>query len=89
MRVCICAVRGAVSVPEHEGLVLPGEGLENGVDLGREAHVEHAVSLVQHAVGHLRQRHVATAHEVRQTAGRGNDNAGATGNLLNLVLREG
>ena len=58
---------------EEERLVFLRQSLENGVDAIRETHVEHLVSLVEHYVAHLVQMHLATLHQVYQSAWCSND----------------
>ena len=59
---------------EEERLPLWRNGAHDALDLWLEAHVEHAVRLVQHKVGYLTQLDLARFQEVIETAGRGDHN---------------
>ena len=56
---------------EEERLALRRNGAHDALDLWLEAHVEHAVRLIQHEVGDLTQLDLARLQEVVETAGRG------------------
>ena len=67
---------------------LPGEGhqLEDALDVGDEAHVEHAVGLVDHHDLHAGQHQLAALEVVEQAAGRGDQHVDAAVDQLVLVL---
>jgi hypothetical protein len=54
---------------EKEGLALAGKSLRDATDVGDEAHVEHAVGLVEDEHLHLGEIHLAVAHEVEEPSG--------------------
>ncbi len=58
---------------EEERLALPGDGRADAADVVDEAHVEHAVGLVEHEVRHAVEAHVPLAHQVEQAARRGDE----------------
>ena len=47
---------------------------DNTLDIGDEAHVQHAVRLVDHQNLHIGQQHLATLEMVEKAAGGGNQN---------------
>ena len=67
---------------------LPGEGheLEDALDVGDEAHVEHAVGLVDDHDLHAGQHQLAALEVVEQAAGRGDQHVDAAVDELVLVL---
>ena len=48
------------------------QGLGNELDVFNEAHVQHAIGLVQHQRFHRRQHCLARLHVIHQSAGCGN-----------------
>ncbi len=58
---------------------------DDPVDGGPEAHVEHAVGLVEHEDAHVGERERAALEEVLQPAGRGDDDV-RLGRLTGLAL---
>lgn len=49
-----------------------------------EAHIKHAISLVQHQKRHLRQGNATAVNEIVETSGRGHNDVTATSQLLQL-----
>ena len=62
---------------EEEGLALAGEAADDAADRGEEAHVEHAVGLVEDEGLDAVKVTVALAEEVHEAAGAGDDEVGA------------
>ena len=62
---------------EQQGLALPGQRSEHGIQFAREAEVEHAVGLVEHQRPHLAELERVLAMEVEQAAGRGDQDIDA------------
>jgi hypothetical protein len=62
---------------EHQRLPLPREQLEDPVDLGQEAHVEHVVRLVEHQVLDAVELERAPLQVVEEAAGGGHDDVRA------------
>ncbi|MEJ7718600.1 MAG: hypothetical protein WKF31_11780 [Thermoleophilaceae bacterium] len=56
---------------EEQGLTLARRLGHDAVDGGLEAHVEHAVGLVEHEHVHVRERELAALEQVLEAAGRG------------------
>ena len=63
---------------EEERLAARGDVLQDAANVGQEAHVAHAVRLVEHQDLHVGEIDVAAVDEVEQPAGTGNDDLGAT-----------
>ena len=74
---------------EEQRLAVLGARGHNAADAGPEAHVQHAVRLVQDEHLHLREVHVIVLHEVDQTAGRGHEHVAASLQLLDLAVELG
>ena len=74
---------------EQQGLVFPLEATEHPLDLGHEAHVGHAVGLVQHEGLDVGHRELAPVTEVDQPARGGDDHVDAPPQLLHLALDVG
>ena len=71
------------------GLARLGKGGDDAADGGEEAHVEHAVDLVEDEHVDLLDVDLAAAKEVFETAGGGDDEARSAVELVKLtVLRE-
>ena len=62
---------------EEQGLSLAGQRGDDAPDAGPEAHVQHAVRLVQHEDLHVGEAQVAVLHEVEQAPGSGNQKVAA------------
>ena len=69
---------------EKHGLVFFGQVAGNAVNVGRKAHVKHAVCFVKHKEAHARQVNKALVFQVNQAARRGNKNVNACFQLLDL-----
>ena len=69
--------RGRDRGREEQGLPLAGQCGDDAPDAGPEAHVEHAVRLVQHEDLHVGKAQVAVLHEVEQAPGRGHEQVAA------------
>ena len=69
---------------EHGRLAVGSDLLDDLAYLGLEAHVEHAVGLVEHQVRALGERHRLVLEEVEQASGRGDADLGAASDLLLL-----
>ena len=69
---------------EEQRLALLRQAREHAADIGQEAHVEHAVGLVDHQHVERVEARVVGGHVVEQSTGRGDDHvyAGAEGALL-------
>ncbi len=63
---------------EQQVLTPLGEQVHDALHVGPEAHVEHAVGLVEHQDLDVREIAVALVAEVEQTAGRGDEDVDAT-----------
>ena len=75
---------------EEQRAVLLGHALEYGVKVFLETHREHLVGLVEHQVAHVVEHgHLATVHQVDQSAGRGNDDVHPAAQGANLGLDVG
>ena len=74
---------------EQQGLVLPLEAAQHPLHLGHEAHVGHAVGLVEHEDLDVGHRQLAPVAEVDQPARRGDDDVDAPAELLDLALDVG
>ena len=59
---------------EHQGIVLLRQRFEDLVDILREAHVQHLVSLVEDNVLYLFQMDIAAMHEIDQSSRGRHDN---------------
>ena len=70
---------------EKEGLALGGAETDDLFDVGQEAHVEHAVDLVQNKMGEMGKVDFALVHKVEQAAGGSHEDIHAAGNLFPLV----
>ena len=62
---------------EEQVLALGGQGGQDALEIRQEAHVEHAVGLVQNQGLQVAELHIALADVVQQTAGAGNHAVGA------------
>jgi len=69
---------------EKERLALLGDFGQNAFDVGREAHVEHAVRFIEHKNFDLVEFHVALLGKVEQPARRGDGDVHALGERINL-----
>jgi hypothetical protein len=67
---------------EEQGLLLGGQQREDLLDVADEAHVEHAVGLVQHQDLELAEVEVALALVVQQAARRGDEDLDAARSAL-------
>ncbi len=74
---------------EQQGLVLPLEAAEHPFDLGHEAHVGHAVRLVEHQGLDVGHRQLAPVAEIDEAARRGDDHVHAPSELLDLAFDVG
>ena len=63
--------------------------LDDLADLRLEAHVEHAVGLVENEPADVREGHLAALDHVDQAAGGGHDEVGAPLNVAQLVANLG
>ncbi len=81
-------VSDAVACRRREEQRLPGEGheLEDALDVGNEAHVEHAVGLVHDHDLHAGQHQLAALEMVKQAARRGDQHVDAAVDELVLIL---
>ena len=70
---------------EEQGLALPREALHHLADVPQEAHVEHAVGLVQDEDLHIGEVHVPLAHQIEQAAGGGHQDVDAAVQGLHLT----
>ena len=66
---------------EQHRLAVGPQHLEDARDVGQEAHVEHAVGLVEHAGPHAVEPQQLARHEVEQPAGGGDHDVGVPGAL--------
>ena len=71
---------------EEQRLARGGRGGHDLLHGGPEAHVEHAVGLVEHEHLHVAQLHVAALHEVVEAPGRGHEDVDAAVELRELAL---
>ncbi len=69
---------------EQQRLAMRRQQVDDALQVGQEAHVEHAVGFVQHQHAHLRQVHAALLHVIEQAARRGNEDLHAAAQLLGL-----
>ena len=69
---------------EEQRLPLARQQVEDALDVGDEAHVQHAVGFVQHQDRDLAQVHRLLAREVQQAPGRGHQDLDALPQLLDL-----
>ena len=69
---------------EHEGLALFRQRLHDAADLRQEAHVEHAVGLVEHEILKAGEVAMTLTHEVDKTAGGGDDEVHGGAERLDL-----
>ena len=70
---------------EEQGLAGEGHQLADALDVGNEAHVEHAVGFVDHQDLDAGQQDLAALGEIEQAAGRRDQHVGAAGDLGFLV----
>ena len=63
---------------EQQALALRGQQADDALQVGQEAHVQHAISLVQHQDADLTQVHVLLFHVIQQAARRGDQDFAAT-----------
>ena len=78
--------RGLEGGAEQQGLALLGQAAEDALDRRQEAHVEHAVGLVQHQHLDLREVDAAAVEVVDQAAGRGDEHVDAAAQGIDLAL---
>ncbi len=71
---------------EEQVLALVGQLADDALDVGPEAHVEHAVGFVEHEDLDLGEREVAALDHVEQAARRGDHEVDAAAYLLDLGL---
>ncbi len=71
---------------EQQRLPVRRQQVDDALQVGQEAHVEHAVGFVQHQHAHLRQVHAALLHVIEQAARRGDENLHAAAQLLGLRI---
>ena len=71
---------------EHQRRTLLWHGIENGVQVFGEPHVEHLVGLIENDVLHVVQLHHIAAHQVEQTPWGGNDDVHALLQAAYLAL---
>ena len=69
---------------EHRGLAARTDGGGNRLHRADEAHVEHAVGLVEHQPAGLVEAQLAIIDEILEPAGRGDDDIDAAGDLGHL-----
>ena len=67
-----------LKVAENRGPELRGQQADDALQVGQEAHVQHAISLVQHQDADLTQVHVLLFHVIQQAARRGDQDFAAT-----------
>ena len=72
---------------EQQVLALLRQHREHAADVADEAHVEHAVGLVEHEVADLREVHDALVDVVEQAPGRGDDDVHALAQRVDLRAR--
>jgi len=65
-------------------VALFGQFSENALDVGEEAHVQHAVRFVQHKLLDFIEREVPLFHQVHQASGGGHDERGAAAERFHL-----
>ncbi len=83
---CKCADVLRVSGREHEVLPLARQQLQDLADGGDEAHVEHAIGLIEHQAAHLGQIEQPLLREVEQPPRGGDQQIAATAQRLDLRL---
>ena len=71
---------------EQQGLVVPIDTPQDPLDLGHEAHVGHAVRLVEHQSSDAREVNVFLSHQVQQTTGCGNEYVDALAEFSDLWI---
>ena len=71
---------------EEQRLPLGGEGTQDPLHVGREAHVEHAVGFVEHQHFERRKVDMAALHVVEQPSGRRHDDVRVLAQRLRLRL---
>ena len=71
---------------EHDGLDVLRQLAGDGEDVLGEAHVEHAVGLVEDEEAHAREIDVAQRHVGDEAAGGGDDHVGTEGEALELLV---
>ena len=69
---------------EQQGLALFRQELDDALDIRKKAHIEHAVGLVEHEKLCLVQLYDLLAHQIPQTARRGNENIHTAFDRLDL-----
>ena len=69
---------------EEQRVTVLGHLLEDRVDTVGEAHVQHLVSLIEHHVADVVELHLATLHEVNETARGSHDDLRAMTQLVDL-----
>ncbi|OMP13915.1 hypothetical protein COLO4_00638 [Corchorus olitorius] len=69
---------------EQQRLAVCRQQVDDALQVGQEAHVEHAIGFVEHQHAHLRQVHAALLHVVEQAARRGHEDLHAAAQLLCL-----
>ena len=71
---------------EQHGLPAGRQQLDDLLDVGQEAQVEHLVGLVEHQRAHVAEVEVALLGQVEQPAGRADDDLDALAQRLDLRL---
>ena len=74
---------------EEQRLVLCRQRVHDATDARPEAHVQHAVRLIEHEYLDLGEAHVLVLHEVDQAAGGGNEEVAPAVELLDLAVELG
>ena len=74
---------------EEQRLVLGRQRVHDAADARPEAHVQHAVGLVEHERLHVGEAHVVVLHEVEEPPRGGDEKVAALLELLDLVLEAG
>ena len=67
-----------LKVAENSRPWLRGQQADDALQVGQEAHVQHAIGLVQHQDADLTQVHVLLFHVIQQAARRGDQDFAAT-----------
>ena len=71
---------------EEQRLALLWTGRDNAANAGPEAHVKHAVGLIEHQALHAVEVHVVVIHEVDEASRRGDEQVAACLESLDLAL---